>query len=215
VSGALFARDTGLGYGSRLTVPQLAEDPRIPAEWQSPVGSLFHAGHVIAPWTVFVADAGSQVHVTTARQASPHGAVAVVLDANGVAATWSASQGGSLSISGRALDLSAAASRGGVLELRYRVDRAPEKNVLLGMRCTDAPCGSAAGRSLDLTQTFKSAALGEWRTLSVPLTCLTAAGVDLKDIEAPFALATAGRFGLTITDVRLSPSGDGTATHCP
>ena len=215
VSGALFARDTGLGYGSRSTVPQLAEDPRIPAEWQSPVGSLFHAGHVIAPWTVFVADAGSQVHVTTARQASPHGAVAVVLDANGVAATWSASQGGSLSISGRALDLSAAAARGGALELRYRVDRAPEKNVLLGMRCTDAPCGSAAGTSLDLTQTFKSASLGEWRTLSVPLTCLTAAGVDLKNIEAPFALATAGRFGLTITDVRLSPSGDGTATHCP
>jgi hypothetical protein len=49
----------------------------------------------------------------------------------------------------------------------------------------------------------------------VPLACFRAAGADLKDIEAPFALATAGRFGMTIADVRLSNSGDGTATHCP
>jgi beta-glucosidase len=216
VQGALFERGAGLSLGSRSTVSALAEDPQIPAEWQSPAGSLFHAGHVVAPWTLFVADAGSQVHVTTARQASPHGALTVVLGADGIGATWSESQGGLLTISGRAVDLRAAASRGGALELRYRVDRAPDKIVHLGMLCADDLCGSSTARpSLDLTQTFKSAAHGEWRTLSVPLTCLTAADADLKDVEAPFALATGGRFGVTIADVRLVTPGDGAATHCP
>jgi beta-glucosidase len=215
VQGALFARGAGLRYGSRSTVPKLPEDPQIPAEWQSPAGSLFHEQHVIAPWTLFVADAASQVHVTTARQASPHGALAVVVGADGVAATWSGRADALLTISGRAVDLRAAAGRGGALELRYRVDLAPDKSVLVGMRCTDATCGSAAGASLDLTQAFMSAAPGEWRTLSVPLRCLTAAGADLQDVEAPFAVSTAGRFGLTLADARLTARGNAKATPCP
>ncbi len=216
-SGALFARGTGLDYESRSELPQLSEEPRIPPEWQAPAGSLFHSAHVIAPWSIFVADAGADVHVSTARQESPHGAIAVALDAGGAAATWSGRQRGSLFINGRAIDLDAQASHGGAIKLRYRIDRAPSAAVTLTMRCSAARCGAPDGASLDLTRAFASARPGTWQRLSVPLKCLTAAGADLKNVEAPFVLSTGGRFALTIADIRLEDGGDALSDkplHC-
>ncbi len=215
VSGALFARGTGLDYHSASDVPQLSEDARIPREERAPAGSLFHAGHVTAPWSLFVADAGAQVHVTTARQQSPNGALAVALEPEGATATWSGSQGGMLLVSGRAAEFNSQAIQGGAINVRYRVERTPEQTVKLGMRCAEALCGVPGGASLDVTRSFRSAPLGAWQTLRVPLSCLTTAGADLKDVEAPFALATAGRFGVVIADISVSSRGDGAAAHCP
>ena len=75
VSGAVFPRGWGLDYHSMVNSRQLSEDPRIPPHWVASQGSLFHAGHVTAPWSIFVADGSAEVHLTTARQESPQGAV--------------------------------------------------------------------------------------------------------------------------------------------
>jgi len=79
VSGALFALGSGLDYRASGNSPVLREDPRIPPQWAAAPGSLFHARHVTAPWSIFVADDGAEVHLTTQRQESPRGAVAVSL----------------------------------------------------------------------------------------------------------------------------------------
>jgi beta-glucosidase len=215
VSGALFARGTGLDYQRAAEIPELAEDAHIPRESRAPAGSLFHAGQVIAPWSLFLADAGAEVHVTTARQQSPHGALAVALEPMGAAATWSGSQGGILLVTGRAAEFNSQALQGGAVSVRYRVERTPEQRVTLGMRCAEALCGAPGGAALDVTRTFQSAPLGTWQTLRVPLACLRAAGADLKDVEAPFTLATAGRFGVVIADISVSARGAGAAVHCP
>lgn len=215
VSGALFARGAGLGYHSRSYLPRLSENPQIPAQWRSPVGSLFHAAHVIAPWSLFVADAGDQVHVTTGQQESPRGAVEVKLTSAGASAAWKASRGGTLMISGRAGNLNAAAKQGGELDLRYRVDVKPDHEVLLRMSCTEPLCGTAAGASVSLTPIFNSSGLGVWRNLRIPLSCWTAAGADLKDVEVPFAVAATGDFGLTLAEVRLASKRAGAAARCP
>jgi beta-glucosidase len=215
VSGALFARGSGLDYRSGSNVPELSEDPEVPLPWRAPAGSLFHAGHVIAPWSLFVADAGEEVHVTTARQQSPHGAIAVTLEGDGATATWNGSQNGVLIISGRASDLDLQASQGANIDVRYRVDRTPERNVKMGMHCVEALCGGIADASLDLTRVFKSAPLGEWQNLKVPLSCWTEGGVRLRGVDVPFSVATVGRFGVTIADVRLSSRNDGAALQCP
>jgi beta-glucosidase len=212
-SGALFARGSGLDYRSHSDLPQLSENARIPPAWRAPAGSLFHAAHPIAPWSLFVADAGDQVHVTTDRQASPHQAVDVKLEAAGAAAVWNGSREGVLLISGRAANLEAASQRGGALELRFRVDSLPEQAVQLRLRCAQAPCASSQGAALDLTDVFKAAPLGAWRNLRIPLSCWSAAGANLQDVEVPFAVATAGKFGLTIAQVRLAPTG--AAAPCP
>jgi len=215
VSGALFARGSGLNYRTTQTIPPLPEDAHIPPAWRAPEGSLFHAGHVIAPWSIFVADAGDEVHVTTARQTSPHGAVAVVHRREDIVATWSGAQRGELIISGRATDLSSLASRGGAVSVRYQVGRRPEGSVVFAMRCTEPSCGTSAGASFDLTGVFKASPLHHWQTLAVPLQCLGGGRADLKHVESAFVLTAAGQFDLTVADVRVGSAPDTTALRCP
>jgi beta-glucosidase len=215
VSGALFATGSGFDYHSPGSLPHLSEDARIPAERQVPDGSLLHAGRVIAPWSMFVADQGAEVHVTTERQRSPHEAVGVARGGEGIEAHWSGSRQGTLLISGREMDLRPLAGRGGALTLRYRIDSAPEQRVTMDMRCVETSCGAAEGATLDLTAAFKSEPLHQWRTLDVPLVCLGAGHADLDNVEAPFALTTAGRFELAIAEVRLHPLTNGAHPRCP
>jgi beta-glucosidase len=203
-SGALFPRAAGLDYRSPGELPELSEDPQVPPPWRAPAGSLFHAGHVVAPWSLFVADGGDQVHVTTPKQASPHGALGVELEPDGATVAWSGSHRGALVISGRASDFSAQARHGAAISMRYRIERAPEQNVALGVLCTEPKCGTAAGALIDMTRVFKSAPIGVWQTMNLPLSCLTAVGAHLNEVEAPFAVATAGAFAATIGEIRIT-----------
>jgi beta-glucosidase len=215
VRGALFARGAGLGYSSRSSVPPLPEDALIRPRWAAPGGGLLHAGHVVAPWSMFVADGGEQVRVTGARQASPHSALSVALRTGGVGADWNGSGRAEFLISGRVSDLNGPASQGASIKLRYRVAHSPAQRVELSMHCVRESCASRSAASLDLTRTLRSAPLRAWRTLRVPLSCLTAEGADLGDVDAPFVLATAGRFGLTIAEVALDPAPERGRPPCP
>ncbi len=204
--GAAFARGFGLTYESDAPAPHLPEEAQVPDRFNAPRGSLFHAGHPTAPWSLFVADGDDEVHVTTLRQDSPRGAVTVTLDDRGAAARWSGKAGGMLRITGRARDMRTPVSQGASVEVRYRVDRAPDGQVTVGVRCTKPLCGKADGAMVDLSETFKSAPVGKWETLVLPFSCLSA-GADLSSVEVPFAVATAGQFGLTIAEVRLTEEG--------
>ena len=215
VSGALFPRGAGLDYRGTVSSPPLSEDPQIPPRWHLSSGNLFHAGHPIAPWSVFVADDSAEVHLTTTRQESPRGVVEAALDSDGSRVVWSGEQRGVFTISGRASDMRPQAGMGVTLNLRYRVDRAPTGRVDIGVRCTLPLCGTRSGAMLDVTAAFKTAQPGHWQTLSVPLSCFSAAGADLGSVVVPFALETSGPFGLTISEVRLSPRTAGPAPECP
>jgi beta-glucosidase len=214
VFGALFARGGGLDYQSRVELAPLSEDPRIPPQWLASPGSLFQAGHVTAPWSIFVADDSAEVHFTTARQESPRGSVVVASESDGSTVVWSGAQSGLFMISGRAGDLRPQAGKEVAIDVRYRVDRVPAQRVKIGLRCTEPLCGTQGGAMLDVTQVFKNAQPGNWRTLSIPLTCFTAAGADLARVVVPFAVETAGPFGLTISEVRLAPRTSGPSPKC-
>jgi beta-glucosidase len=212
--GALFARGYGLDYSQRSTVPVLAEDPRIDERFMANTGNLFHAGHPTAPWSLFVADGEDQVHVTSARQNSPHGVVSVTTSPQQVTAAWSGTGLGILQISGRARDMTVAATRGTAIVLRYRVERAPTGSVRVGMKCTEAPCNTANGAMLDVTAVFKRSPLGVWSTLTLPLSCFRAAGADLSSVEVPLAIASSGHFVLTIVEAGIHPLANSAAV-CP
>jgi hypothetical protein len=172
---------------------------------------LFHAAHAVAPWSIFVADQGDEVHLTTQRQASPHGDVVAELWPTGVQASWKGFGRGTFMITGRAADLDASKT---ALTMRYRIDREPTAQVLLGVRCAEALCGTAG--SADLTETFKSAPIGAWKALSVPLSCLAPDhAAVLKGVDAPFVLTTAGALGLTVAEVALTVLSDSSRGQCP
>ena len=221
VEGALFARGYGLDYAHAAHVPQLAQDPQIPPAWRIQ-HSLYHAAHVTAPWSIYLADASAEVRLTTQRQQSPERGLLVTQDTSGSTATWNGAARSLFRIAGRQSDLRPQAADGDAVEFRFRVGERPSGQVRIGLVCAApylrhpapvaaagqkpphvARCGLAQGAMLDLTQRLQTAPLGEWRTMSYSLACFTTRGADLSNVEAPFAIETAARFSLTIADVRL------------
>lgn len=130
---------------------------------------------------------------------------------DGTSIVWDGTQSGSFIISGRPGDLRPQAKQGMAIDLRYRVDRVPDQDVKIGLRCAEPLCGTHGGAMLDVTRTFKGSPPGNWRSLSIPLSCFTAAGADLVQVAEPFAVETSGHFGLTISQVRLAKAGESKA----
>ncbi|MEP6546478.1 MAG: glycoside hydrolase family 3 N-terminal domain-containing protein [Gammaproteobacteria bacterium] len=215
VSGALFARGYGLHYGSNSPSPRLSEEPRIPPHWVAAPGSLFHEGHVTAPWSIFVADSGSEVHLTTSRQESPHAAVVVTATPEGAKAVWSGVRSGIFRVSGRASDLRPKVAQRATLEVRYRIDRAPDRAVTLALQCAEPSCGARAGAMLDVTRVLKDSQVGAWQHLSIPLACFSAAGADLAAVLAPFVIETSGRLELTVAELGFAQEGEAQRLACP
>jgi beta-glucosidase len=226
--GALFARGYGLDYaqtGSAAHGAHLDEDAHVPADRRS-TDTLYHAAHVTAPWSIYLADAGlgpgAEVRLTTTHQQSPLRGLVVSQDSAGVRARWSGAAPTIFRIAGRMVDYRPLAGTNTAIQIRYRIEEAPTAPVLIGLRCVapyyrhpaDAPggataalnawkCGTEHGAYVDLTSTLQSAPVNSWRTYSYSLACLAAQGADLSTVEAPFSIATSGRLALTISEVRL------------
>jgi beta-glucosidase len=203
VRGALFARGFGLTLAKSQQLGALPEDPHIPTP-QRDRDTLFHAGHVTAPWSIYVSDASAEVRLTMQSQPSPAGAVTAELTSHGVQAAWSGKAPGEFRIGGRAVSLAPAGPDHPALQLHYRVEEKPRQPVIFSLRCdTDPRCGLAAGKGLDLSQSFRAAVPGAWQTLTVPLACLQRLGATLGAVSAPLALESAGRFAASFADIRI------------
>jgi beta-glucosidase len=216
--GALFPRGFGLSLSKTQELGQLPEDPGAPAALREK-DTLFHAGHVRAPWSIYVADPVAEVRLTTQSQTSPESAVTVELQSPGVQVHWSGKGKGEFRIGGRAVRLPS--GPGQALRLHYRVEEKPRQQVILSMRCeTSEPvsadikrCGVTDGQGVDLTGTFRSAATGSWKTLTVPLGCLRHEKSPAVRVNAPLALESSGEFGVEFDDIRWVR--DPASSACP
>src|SRR3954469_15973294 len=214
VRGAQFPRGFGLTLTQSQELADLPEDPQV-APAYSDRDSLFNAGHVTAPWSIYVSDPSAEVRLTMQSQISPGGAVTAQLSGQSVQATWSGQGPGVFRIGGRATSLTKALADGQVLKLHYRVDQPPRKAVILALRCEPAErCGMAPNTGLDLTETFATAGAGAWKTLTIPLVCLKKAGAALTSVTAPLAIESAGPFGVSFDDIRITRQSGGSAA-CP
>jgi beta-glucosidase len=214
VKGAQFARGFGLTLTESQDLADLPEDAQI-APAYSDRESLFDAGHVTAPWSIYVSDPSAEVRLTLQSQVSPAGALTAHLSGQSVQATWSGQGPGLFRIGGRATSLTKAVADNQVLKLHYRVEQSPQKPVILSIRCEPAErCGMAPNAGLDLTATFRSAEPGSWKTLTVPLLCLKKLGATLSSVTAPIAIESAGSFGVSFDDIRITRQPAG-ATSCP
>ncbi|KQV55842.1 MULTISPECIES: exo 1,3/1,4-beta-D-glucan glucohydrolase [unclassified Caulobacter] len=142
-------------------------------------------------------------------RASPSTAVQLApVDAGGVQeagrqVTFSGDKPGKLSIVGdRPLDLSFQTNADMALSFDYRLDAAASKPVILAI---------GAGR-LDVTPP-PGTPTGQWASVKIPLKCFQAAGTDVTKVVAPFELATAGTFQVSIANVKLTA--DPAGAVCP
>jgi beta-glucosidase len=224
VQGALFPRGFGLSLAKSGELAQLAEDPRIPAELTDR-DTLFHAGHVTAPWSIYVSDPIAETRLTMQSQVTPEKAVTVQLASQAVEVQWSGSNAGQFRIGGRAVSLSASPSE--ALRLHYRVAAIPKQRVVLSMGCEAPPgssasaaaaaqtqhCGMAPNQGADLTATFRSANKGSWATLTIPLSCLARSAGVANLVSSPLVLDTSGEFAVGFDEIRLVR--DAPASGCP
>jgi beta-glucosidase len=227
VHGAQFPRGFGMSVRQQTPLRRLAEDPQLPPGMRAR-DTLFYAGHVAAPWSIYLSDPTAGVRLTTTTAASPGGALSAQLDAALARVTWTGRALGLFTIGGRAADFGALAGEHAAMVLRYRVESPPQQPVRLSMIC-EAPyaatlpaassaapvnwalCGTRAGASLDVTARFVAAPIGSWQTLSIPLACLTSDGAALAHVSAPFTLTTAGAFGVSFAEIRLVRGAGNTA----
>ncbi len=204
VKGAQFARGFGLTLARRQELGELPEKTMLAPAFAAR-DSLFSAGHVTAPWSIYVSDPSAEVRLTMQSQVSPAGAVTAQLTGQSVEAVWSGKGPGTFRIGGRATNLVQAAAGSQALKLHYRVEQSPLEPVILSLRCEPAErCGMAADSGLDLTEVFRSAGTGDWKTLTVPLDCLKKLGAALPSVTAPFAIETAGPFAVRFDDIRIA-----------
>lgn len=245
VTGALFARGSGLHYASASapTAP-MSMDPQVPAG-RNDASTLFAQSHVTAPWSIYLSDDIAQVRLTTAQQLSPSDSLEIQLNEGTLAARWAGKQDATLWIGGRAQDLSAPEWGRRALQLRLRVDTAPLAAVRLGMLCeaayqrgplnaalptlareptaaAPAPavsaqpaalCGNGPVASFDVTRSMNQVPVGQWQTLTLPLSCLNRRGAHLRRVSAPLAISTRGSFALSMSDARFVTSPVGAS--CP
>jgi beta-glucosidase len=201
----LFPFGYGLDYRRRATVPVLAED-RPPPVAMAADGSIFDRGRLPAGWSFALADRGRpDVAVVGNAGATATGGVRIAgadraAQEDARAITFGPSGGEARIVASAPIDLSREANGGYSLRVEYRVDRRPAGAVRLG---------SGAG-STPITDSLRSAPVGEWRQLQIPLRCLVERGMDPKRVLTPFTLASDGSAALTVSQVRwvVDPNAD-------
>ena len=155
-----------------------------------------------APWSLFVADGGVEVHLTNSRQQSPHGAVAGEFEP-AAPDPWSGSKRGVCSISGRASDYGVAGESEPPSSCVIG-SIAPPGMVELAVRWR-SPCAGPRGAMLDVTKTFGPRPSGMGGTCWFPCHAWPR-GADLK-VGSPLCVEASGKFGVTISEVRLRAAG--------
>ncbi|MDR3528617.1 MAG: glycoside hydrolase family 3 N-terminal domain-containing protein [Rhizomicrobium sp.] len=196
----LFAFGYGLTYGAPRNIGKLPEASgrdvaKVAFAGAAPSAErriLFENGETSPGW--IVAAAGQRV----VSSISLRGLSASRSAAAGIEASWSTHVPVSLTIAGPPTNLIRESERGLSLSMVLRVDKAPTSAVVLAMGC-----GPLCGGKLDVTHVMKEAVGRGQTTVSVPLSCLRAAGTDMSNVPTPFALTTSGTFAVSLSAVRI------------
>lgn len=106
---------------------------------------------------------------------------------------------GGVQISGPAADLSRQTNGDMALVMDMRIDALPQ-DVGISMGCESASCTARASVGADLAMR----PVGEWRQLSVRLSCFASAGVDMTRITVPMKIEATSSGSLALSNIRLA-----------
>jgi beta-glucosidase len=201
----LFAYGYGLSYAQPQTVDALDEESGVDGETANP-DRYFTEGRFVPPWSLMLRDAGGEVRVGEPSGESPRGAVAI-RPADGAAQesarTLVFTGEARAAVSGQPVDLTRQSNGEMALALRYRLDAAPEGQVMLG---------AGEGR-VDLTPFLLETGEGQWGEIKVRLSCFRDRGTEISAVSEPFVIETDAPASVSFENVRLA-SNEGDAI-CP
>jgi len=190
----LFAYGYGLTYRSKVRLGALSEKPGFSIAAEN-VAHYFVRGATPAPFAF-------QLSPSTAAQIRPVDAGNVQEAGRQIVFSGDRTATAAL-VADKAIDLSFQTNADIALLVDYRLDAKPSGPVTLAI---------GAGK-LDVTPVLAAAPLGEWKSLKVSLKCFQAAGTDVTQVTAPFALSTAGAMTVSLQGVQLTT--DPAGAVCP
>ncbi len=208
----LFEYGYGLTSAESSALPLLAEDDGLGGAPVDSGGVLFADGTFREPWSLFLGSPASTPADATRRPAEAGGVRADVVDGRAQEDSrrlvWSGAAPASASVSrANAVDWSRESNGALAIEMELRVNAAPSAEVFLAMAC-----GEDCAGSVDVTAPLRSAPVGEFARLAVPLACFATLGVDMGNITTGFALETAGTLDVTVASIALGSSAEGRIT---
>ncbi|HEY0026742.1 MAG TPA: exo 1,3/1,4-beta-D-glucan glucohydrolase [Allosphingosinicella sp.] len=196
----LFAYGYGLTYAAEGNLPRLSEDRPAGAATGTD-GVLFGRGTLPAGWSfALVEEGGPSTAVIGNAGATNTGRLRIAgvdrrAQEDARRLIWDGTGGAAAQIlAAQPLDISRESNGELSLVFEYRVETAPTGAVTVSMGNVGFP----------ITGALRGAAAGQWMTLAVPLRCFARGGVEMQRVALPFALSTAGRLGLSVSDVRIA-----------
>lgn len=203
-------------YGYGLSMKQgaapwtaLPEDPGVAAEavpgvylqrgqaqtgWSLVLTDPYAAPHVVGP--VPAATPGGRIAITAIDKDVQEGARRIVVGKGPEPATIALE-------AASPRDLSRETNGDVLLLLNLKLDAKPGAPVTISARCGSGACGAPVA-----LPELAALALGEWKTLAVPLKCLLPAGSTSNAVSSPLVLATRGPLSFGLASVTLGTKGD-------
>jgi beta-glucosidase len=211
----LFARGYGLRDASNGSLEKLPAASGLPSAALVDNRVFFASGRTGSGWHWAVADDAGASPLARGIGASDSGrltltAIDKVKQEDSRRLRWSGTGQSTAEINGATpIDLTRQTNGQMALGFDYRVAAAPSTAVTVAMGC-----GASCSGSVPLTAALRAAPRGQWQHLDIPLACFAAAGANESRVWTPFALQTAGKLTLAITNIRLESGTAGTVT-CP
>jgi beta-glucosidase len=187
----LFAYGYGLTYANRVQVPRLSEER--PAGAGMPDGVFFARGAVPQGWRFGFepGSAGRQKRIDRRGQE------------DALSFAWPGGGRSELVVlqTSEPVDLSRETTGQLSLLIDYRVDAPPTGPVYVRMVCGPELCAA----QVPIGGELRAAAVGEWRTLTIPLGCFARGpGVRPEHVTIPLEIDAQGPLGLSVSDVRIA-----------
>ncbi len=198
----LFAFGYGLSYAKPGTVPKL-DEARPAGMAASSNGTIFGKGRVPEGWSITLVEQGQKVRLvgvtaTTATKRLTVSAADRRRQEDARAFVWAGGPAEARVEASGPLDLTRESNGELSMVVDIRVDRAASNAVDLGMVSGD---GKAV--TVPITKMLAAGKPSDWQQVIVPLQCFAKRGIDMAHVTAPFVIATDGKLGLSISDVKI------------
>jgi beta-glucosidase len=210
----LFAYGYGLSYTKPAKLSKLSTVSGLTPGADLPVGTWFERGKTSQSLDFYSVNNGGREKLrnNVGTDAVRSFAVDRNRQEDSLRFLWSGDGLGAVALAGTSpLDLSRETNGAVAIEIDYRVDALKNGNVkLLGFNMGMKP----AGNGLDITAPLEAAKGKGWQTLSVPLSCLAKAGLDMTKVDVPLTITTQAALDLSISRIALGTSATG-LIRCP
>ncbi len=212
----LFAYGYGLSYAKPGKVGMLSEVSGLPAGGGLPIGTWFESGKTSSNLSFFSVGGESMFKLVPGVGTNADSLRTFAVDRSRQEDArrflWNGSSEATLALASDVpMDLSREANGAVSIEIDYQVDEIGTGAVKLSGLNQGV---KAVANSLNITAQLKAAQGKGWQTMSIPLSCLSKAGLEITKVQAPLALITGTALDLKVSRIALGTSASGMVA-CP